>query len=335
MTAHSLKNIGIIGGGSWGTALAQVVRSSGKHASLWVREKEIAEQINLYHQNPTYLPGVKLDVLIKAVLNISDLAMADALLLVVPAQHMRDMCQKIMGRVPHNVPLVICAKGIELKTGLLMSEVVREALPHNPLAVLSGPTFAAEVVAGKPAAVTLAAKDEALALQLAEQLGNERFRTYFSTDLVGVQIGGALKNVLAIAAGIVIGRGLGENARAALITRGLSEIIKFSQALGARSETLMGLSGLGDIVLTCTSLQSRNTALGMALGGGQNLDICMQEQGNRVMEGVSTAKAVLQLSQKHGIEMPIVQCVSSILHEGVDIDQAVQALLARPFRSEG
>jgi len=259
---------------------------------------------------------------------------ADALLLVTPAQHLRSACRSIRPHVAAGVPVVICAKGIELDTGCLMTEAVRAELPDAPLAVLSGPTFAAEVAKGLPTAVTLACADADIGRTLVEAIGGRTFRPYLSDDLVGAQVGGAVKNVLAIACGIVEGRRLGDNARAALITRGLAEIARLGLALGARAETLMGLSGLGDLTLTCSSLQSRNMSLGVALGQGRALAEILGERRS-VAEGVYTAKAVTELAAAKGVDMPICAGVDAILNRGADLDRVIEGLMARPFKSEG
>lgn len=330
---NPIYNLGIIGGGAWGTALAQALRMAGTDVQILAREKKVVEDITLYHHNHDFLPGIKLDVLVKATLNISEMAMKDALLLVVPAQHMRAMCKLLVGRVPKEMPLVICAKGIEAETGKLMGEVVKEILPEHPLAVLSGPTFAAEVAKNLPAAVTIASRDIALARHLAATFGSKTFRPYSSNDMVGVEVAGALKNVIAIGCGIVIGKGLGENARAALMTRGLHEISQLAATMGGKAETLMGLSGLGDLVLTCGSPQSRNMSLGVALGKGRKLQEILAERSS-VTEGVTTSLAALKLAQAHKVDMPIMEAIAAILHKNANIEQTVDALLSRPFRAE-
>lgn len=329
----TLHSIGIIGGGAWGTALAQVLRSAGRQVIIHAREKAVIESVNLYHHNNSYLPNLKLDVLIKATGSMADLALCDALFIVVPAQYMRDTCKHIIGRVPSHTPIVICSKGIENTTGALMHEVAAAVLPEHPLAILSGPTFAAEVAQGLPTAVTIAAKDITLAQRIAEACSNRTFRPYMSDDMTGVELGGALKNVFAIGCGIVVGKGLGENARAALITRGLAEMLKLALACGARPETLAGLSGLGDLVLTCSSTQSRNMTLGIALGKGKPLQAILAER-HGVTEGVETAKAALLLAKSRKIEMPVLHAVHDILHKGVDIDSTIAQLLGRPLKQE-
>jgi glycerol-3-phosphate dehydrogenase (NAD(P)+) len=255
---------------------------------------------------------------------------AEILLLAVPAQHVRATCRALAGMT---VPVVVCAKGIETETGALMSEIVAAELPGAPLAVLSGPTFAAEVANDLPTAVTLAMRDQAQGRALVDALGTRSFRLYLSADVIGAEIGGAVKNVLAIACGIVEGRRLGDNARAAIVTRGLAEMMRLATAKGGRAETLMGLSGLGDLVLTCTATQSRNYSLGLALGRGRALHDILAERVS-VAEGVDSAAATAALARRLTIDMPITDAVDAILHRAAPIDDAVAALLARPFRSE-
>jgi glycerol-3-phosphate dehydrogenase (NAD(P)+) len=330
-----VTGIAIIGGGAWGTALAGVARRAGREAVIWAREAEIVEAINGKHENTAFLPGVALDPGIRATADLAEAASgAKAVLLVAPAQHLRQVGEALAPHLAAGVPVVICAKGIERGSFALMSEALAEAAPGTPLAVLSGPTFAREVAIGLPTAVTLAAADAAIGQGLAALLGGPTFRPYLSSDPVGAQIGGAVKNVLAIACGIVAGRSLGENARAALITRGLAEMVRLGLAKGARSETLMGLSGLGDLVLTCNGEQSRNMSLGMALGRGEALDEILAAR-NSVAEGVATSASVVGLAERLDVDMPISSGVHAILHEGADIDAVIEGLLARPFRAEG
>jgi glycerol-3-phosphate dehydrogenase (NAD(P)+) len=329
-----MQRIGIIGGGAWGTALALTARRAGRDVVLCAREAEVAAAINRDHVNPLFLPGVPLDPDILATTDLAEAAHdAEALLLVPPAQHLRALAATLAAHLRPGVPAVICAKGIEAPSGALLSEVAAECLPQTPLAVLSGPTFAGEVALGSPTAVTLACSDAALGRQIIAALGTRSFRPYLADDVAGAQIGGAVKNVLAIACGIVMGRKLGDNARAALITRGLAEMVRLALAKGGKSETLMGLSGLGDLVLTCTGLQSRNHSLGVALGQGRALGDILAERRS-VAEGVSSAAAAAALAQRLGVDLPITAAVDAILHRGAAIDEAIQGLLARPFRSE-
>lgn len=331
-TPH-FHHFGILGAGAWGTALAAILRRSGRRVTLWAHNAAVAEAINSRHLNTVYLPDVPLDHAIQATVSLAELDACDALLLVTPAQHLRANIRALPALRPE-VPFVICAKGIERGTLALMSEVVAEERPHQPVAVLSGPSFASESARGLPTAATLAIADQKLGRVLAETIGNRSFRPYLSDDLVGVQIGGAIKNVLAVACGIVEGKGLGDNARAAIITRGLSELSRLGQALGGRAETLMGLSGLGDLVLTCTGAQSRNMSLGYALGQGRTLADIMAERKS-VAEGVHTAAAAVALAARHGVELPICAAVHRILDEGAGIESEMTGLLSRPLRQEG
>lgn len=329
----AFETIGIVGGGAWGTALAQSVVKAGRDAQLWAYEYETISDINDHHQNRTYLPGVSLDRKIRATGKLSEIAKTDALLMVVPAQHLRAISRDLAPHLPEGRPVVICAKGIEQKTDKLMGDVLAEALPHAALAVLSGPSFAAEVARGLPAAVTLACQDEDLGRDLAYAIGHTAFRPYWSDDVIGTQIGGAVKNVLAIASGIVLGKALGNSAHAALTTRGFAEMVRLGTALGARPETLSGLSGLGDLLLTCSSTQSRNMSLGKALGEGKTLSEVLGARKS-VSEGVFTASAIAALAETHGLELPICQAVNAVVSDQMGVDEAIEGLLSRPFRSE-
>jgi glycerol-3-phosphate dehydrogenase (NAD(P)+) len=328
-----MQRIGIVGGGAWGTALAVTARRAGRDVVLWAREAEVVTAINRRHENPLFLPDIAIDPAIVATGDIAAAASADAVLLVVPAQHLRATAGALAPALRRDAAVVICAKGVEETSGALMSEVAAAALPGARLAILSGPTFAGEVARGLPTAVTLASADQELGGALIAALGTRSFRPYLGDDVVGAEIGGAVKNVLAIACGIVAGRRLGDNARAALITRGLAEMVRLARAKGGRAETLMGLSGLGDLTLTCTALQSRNHSLGFALGEGTALDDILGRRRS-VAEGVSSAAAVAALASRLGVDMPIVAAVDAILHHGADIDQSIASLLARPFRGE-
>jgi glycerol-3-phosphate dehydrogenase (NAD(P)+) len=328
-----MERIGIIGGGAWGTALALTAARAGRRVVLWAREGEVVDGINRDHENAAFLPGVRLAAEIRATTDPGEAAKADGVLLVAPAQHLRAMAAALAPSLTAATPVVVCAKGIEEASGALLSEVVAATLPRSPLALLSGPTFAAEVARGLPTAVTLACADAELGRRLIAALGTRTFRPYLSDDVVGAEIGGAVKNVLAIACGIVRGRGLGDNARAALITRGLAEMVRLALAKGGRAETLMGLSGLGDLVLTCSSLQSRNHSLGVALGEGRSLAAILAERRS-VAEGVTSAAAAVALARRLDVEMPITEAVDAILHGGAAVDAAIDALLSRPFRSE-
>jgi glycerol-3-phosphate dehydrogenase (NAD(P)+) len=330
-----MQKIAVIGAGAWGTALAAVAKRAGRDVRLWAREPDVVSAINARHENEAYLAGIALDPDIVATNDLEDAAAnAEAVLLVTPAQHTRAVAAELSALVPQSVPTLICSKGIEEGTGKLMSEVLVELAPGRAVGVLSGPSFAGEVAQGLPTAITLATEAEGLGRTLVNTLGGPTFRPYWSPDVIGAQIGGAVKNVMAIACGIVEGRKMGDNARAALITRGLAEMVRLGLTKGARSDTLFGLSGLGDLVLTCTGPQSRNMSLGMALGAGETLDAILAQR-NTVAEGVYTATSVTALADRLKVEMPIASAVNAILHEGAAIDEAVAGLLARPFKTEG
>lgn len=323
-----MRTVGIVGAGAWGTALAQAAAHGDLDVLLWDRDPEVAAAIRATRRNPKRLQEIVLSPRVAASADLATLGAADVLLLTVPAQTLRGVVPLLP---PGNAPCVICAKGLEQATGRRLSEVFAEEAPDRALAVLSGPNFAREVAQGLPAATTLACQNPALGRTLAESLSSERFRVYRTDDVVGVEIGGAVKNVLAIAAGIVTGLSLGENARAGLITRGLAELTRLGEALGARPETLAGLSGLGDAILTCTSLTSRNTALGHAIGHGADP---RGDPAAPLAEGAFTAAAVARLSREHGIEMPIVEAVDAILAGRLAADEAVDQLMRRPLRAE-
>jgi glycerol-3-phosphate dehydrogenase (NAD(P)+) len=329
-----MKRLAVIGGGAWGTALAVVASRAGADVVLWARDPAIVTAINERHENPVYLPGIALDPAIPATADPeAALNHAEAALLVVPAQFMRGVLGVLEPLLPPGMPLLLCAKGIEIESLRTISELAQELVPSSPLAVLSGPSFAGEVARDLPTAVTIASGEPELAEVFMAALGTARFRPYGSHDPIGVEIGGAVKNVLAIACGIVEGRGLGDNARAALVTRGLSEMIRLGVAKGAQPDTFRGLSGLGDLVLTCTAGQSRNYTLGLALGRGRSLDEALGGRRS-VVEGVATAAAVARLAARLDVEMPITAAVEGVLHRGVPIEAMIEALLSRPYRSE-
>ena len=329
----AIKSIGVLGTGAWGTALAVAAVRAGAEVTLWARRAELAEAIAASRENAAYLPAVQLDPTIRVTASLDQVTACEALLLVVPAQKLRAIAERLRQHLAPGQPLVICAKGIERRSGALMSEVLAENLPGQPQAVLSGPSFAAEVAQDLPTAVTLAANDIALGEALGARLGSRRFRIDLSDDPVGAEIGGAVKNVIAIACGIVAGRGLGDNARAALITRALAEVARLGRAKGAKAETFMGLSGLGDLLLTCSSTQSRNFSLGLALGEGQSLDALMRDRSS-VVEGVFTTEAVLKMAETLGIDLPICRAVDAVVNRGAEIGTTIEQLLARPFKSE-
>ncbi len=327
------NKIGVIGAGAWGTTLANMFRYIGRDAMLWAYEQTVVDSINKTHENAEYLRNVQLEQHLKATKDLTAFADCEALFLAAPAQHLDGIAKSLAGSVKRGAPIVICSKGIDAKTGGFMSEIVGQHLPHSPIGVLSGPTFAPEVVRGQPTAVVIAFKDELFARDIGESIGSMRFRPYTSTDVIGVQVGGALKNVIAIAAGIIIGKGFGENARAALVTRGLAEMTRFATALGGKQETLRGLSGMGDLMLTAGSTQSRNMSLGVALGRGDMLEKIMSVR-HTVAEGVATSSATLIRAGRHNVEMPITEAVHKILHKGGDIIKEMEALLTRPFKAE-
>lgn len=329
-----MKRFAVIGAGAWGTALAIIAQRAGAIPVLWARDPDLVASINQRHENPIYLPGIALDPAVAATGDMeAAMVGADAALLVVPAQYLRGVLDRLRRIIPQGLPLLHCAKGIEAGSLATMSQIAAEILPASPFAVLSGPSFAAEVARGLPTAVTIASADATLADRFAAALGSSHFRPYLSSDPIGAEIGGAVKNVLAIACGIVVGRGLGANARAALITRGLAEMVRLGLSQGARAETFCGLSGLGDLVLTCTAEQSRNYALGLALGRGQSRDAALAGRRS-VVEGVATAAAIAALAARLGIEMPISEAVDAVLHRGEPIDAMTDRLLRRPYRAE-
>lgn len=328
------KRFGVIGGGAWGTALASALVRADRDVLLWAREEKVAASITENNQNKAYLPDVDLDPALKATSDLNDLASCDAWLWVVPVQFSRAAAEKIAKiNASKDIPILLCSKGIELGSHKLPSKVMEETLPGHPVAILSGPSFAIEVAKNQPTALTLACEDKALGVALCHAISSPAFRPYYSADVIGAQIGGAIKNVMAIATGICAGCQMGENARAALITRGLAEMMRFGQALGAKHETLMGLSGQGDLVLTCSSTQSRNMSLGYALGQGQTLEDILADR-KTVAEGVPTAAAAAEVAQKHDVEMPIVAAVDAVLNKGADVQDVIQKLLARPLKAE-
>ncbi|KQZ30936.1 glycerol-3-phosphate dehydrogenase [Mesorhizobium sp. Root552] len=318
----------VLGGGAWGTALGLAMLRAGHSVRLWARDAQMVASIGR-GENPRYLPGIPLDKGISATTDIGEaLSGTDCVLVVTPAQSLRAVLAQAKPHIPLGVPLVLCAKGIERETGALLSSIVTETLPENPVAVLSGPSFAVDVARGLPTAVVVAANKEALATELAARFSAQNLRCYSSDDVTGVEIGGALKNVFAIAAGAVTGAGLGASAQAAMVTRGFVELRRIGAAFGARPETLMGLSGLGDLLLTCSSTQSRNFAYGLALGRGESL------AGRPLAEGVATAAIAARIAAERGVDAPIISAAAAILDGTVTIDQAVSALMARPLKNE-
>ena len=322
--------LGVIGGGAWGTALAQVAAAGGEETLLWALEPEVVDSVNRVHENTTYLAGVPLSSAIRATGDLADLDTCDALLVVTPAQHMRSVLEQLRDC---GKPLILCSKGIEEKSGALLHQVAKDTCRNAQIAVLSGPTFAHEVAKGLPTAVTLAADEADLGERLRQRIARPTFRIYLSDDLAGAEIGGAVKNVLAIACGVVEGKRLGQNARAALIGRGFAEMTRFGLAHGARRETLAGLSGLGDLVLTCSSTSSRNYSLGLGIGQGRSAAELLSDR-KTVAEGAFTAPVLARIAQQEGIDMPIVQAVAALVGGRADVDQVLGELLSRPPKAE-
>ncbi|MCV0414406.1 MAG: NAD(P)-dependent glycerol-3-phosphate dehydrogenase [Brevundimonas sp.] len=327
------RTAGVIGAGAWGTALAQVCARAGLAVTLQAREAEVIDSIAARRVNEAFLPGVELDPAIRATSDMAELAGCDLILAVPPAQHMRATLAAFAPHARPEVPIVLCSKGIERGSLKLMTDVLSETLPEATAAVLSGPSFAAEVARGLPSAVTLACADAALGEALLNTLSAPAFRPYLATDLIGAEAGGALKNVLAIACGIVEGRQLGRSAHAAVITRGFAEMTRLAVALGGEAETVAGLCGLGDLVLTCSSPQSRNMSLGLALGQGQSVEQALAGKRS-VAEGYESAPAVRDLAARLGVEMPIAEITAALLAGETTVDGAIEALLSRPLKAE-
>jgi glycerol-3-phosphate dehydrogenase (NAD(P)+) len=328
-----VKTVGVLGGGAWGTALAQVCARAGLAPTLWAHEAEVVAQINAAHENQLFLPGVTLDPAVRATAHLADVGQCDFILAAAPAQHLRGVLREFALLARLGLPIVLCAKGIEQGSLKLMTQVLAETLVAAAPAVLSGPSFAGEVARGLPTAITLASPDADLAKALAEAIATPAFRPYISADMIGAEAGGAIKNVLAIACGIVEGRGRGRSAHAALVTRGFAELTRLAVALGGKAETVAGLCGLGDLVLTCSSAQSRNMSVGLALGRGESLEAALAGKLS-VAEGVASAPAVRQLARKLGVVAPISDAVAAILAGEVGVDAAIAGLLARPLKSE-
>jgi len=326
------NHVAVVGAGAWGTALALVAARAGRNVTLWSRETEVAEAIRTIHVNARFLPDVPLPANIVATANIADASRADAVLLTSPAQHVRAVAAEIAQTLTPQTPLVLCAKGIERGSGKLLTEVLVEAAPQAEPAILSGPSFARDVARDLPTAITIAAQKD-VAFRLAATLGHAGFRPYASEDLTGVALGGAAKNVYAIGCGIVAGMGLGENARAALLTRSFAELCRLGAAMGARNETLMGLSGLGDLVLTASSLSSRNYSFGFQLGEG-HARAELLAPGHPLAEGVETAAALVARAARHKIELPVAEAIADVLTGKLDLAHALPRLMARPLKAE-
>lgn len=326
----TIQRIAVLGGGAWGTALALTSARAGRDVTLWEHEPGNAANLEQKRESK-FLPGVRLDDSIKITRDLGAAAGTDAILIVVPAQAMRSVVTSLASSIAAQTPLIACAKGIERGTHKFMTEIVTECAPKALPAILSGPSFAADVARGLPTAVTVAATDAGIARDLAHAFSAGTFRPYHSTDVRGVELGGATKNVLAIAAGIVTGRGLGASASAALTTRGFAELVRFGKACGAKTETMMGLSGLGDLILTCSTPQSRNFSCGVALGKGEKPDSAAH---GKLAEGVFTAPVLLEMAREKNVEMPISSAVAAVLSGKISVDEAIESLLTRPLKSE-
>ena len=331
--AKTFQNFGVIGGGAWGTALAQTLASSGREVTIWAFEADCVEAINKKRENTLFLPGVALNAAIKATGEIGELGACDAVLSVAPAQHTRKILKGYAPLAVDGQTVVLCSKGIEISTRSFMSDVLADVMPRAQAAVLSGPSFAIDVAKGLPTAVTLACADEADGQALVKAIAAPTFRPYYSNDVLGAEIGGAVKNVLAIVCGIVLGKGLGRSAHAAIIARGFAEMTRLGTALGCKPETLTGMSGLGDLVLTCSSEQSRNMSCGLAMGRGKSAEDILADRST-VTEGVATAPALKQMAHEHNVEMPICTAMADILSGALSVDAAITALLSRDHKSE-
>ncbi len=329
-----MTKIGVIGAGAWGTALAHALANEGKEVTLWARTPEIVATIEAMHENDKYLPGIRLNETLKTTESLTKAANADVILIVTPAQHVRKTLEALKADAGNgDKPVIICSKGIELESGLLLSQVAKQVLPNGKVAIMTGPTFASEIAKGHPSAMTLAMEDKDVGKKLCETIGVRSLRLYYSDDVIGTQIGGAVKNVIAIACGAVIGRGLGESSRAALVTRGLAEMGRLAFAMGAQKETLMGMCGVGDMILTCSSMQSRNYSFGIEIGQGKSPQEILESR-NAVTEGFYTSKALMTLAKKNAVDMPICESVYECLNEGLDFKNAIEKMLDRPVRKE-
>ena len=326
----TIQRVAVLGGGAWGTALALTCARAGRNVTLWEYEPGNAASLEEKRES-RFLPGVRIDNEIKVTRDLGDTANSDAILVVVPAQAVRSVVTSLASLVAKHTPLIACAKGIEHGTHKFITEIIAECAPAAVPAIMSGPSFAADVARGMPTAVTVAASDGKIALDLAHALSAGTFRPYHSTDVRGVELGGATKNVLAIAAGIVTGKGLGASASAALTTRGFAELVRFGKACGARTETMMGLSGLGDLILTCGTPQSRNFSCGVALGKGEKPDTAAH---GKLAEGIFTAPVLLEMAREKNVEMPISVAVAAVLSGKLSVDEAIESLLTRPLKSE-
>lgn len=328
-------HVGVIGGGAWGTALAILANRAGSRVTLGTRNTNVIQSVRERRSNEVYLPSIYLDPNIHVTDKLNEACRCDVLIMAVPSHVLRSGCIAVSDMLGAGVPIVIASKGIERGSLMLMSEVAHDLLPKNPIGIISGPNFAEEAAHGTPTATTFASQDTKLLDLLTYALGGKLFRPYLTDDVIGTQIGGAVKNVIAIACGIATGRGLGENTRAALVTRGFAEMARLAQAKGGRAETLMGLSGLGDLILTCGTAKSRNTAFGIAVGQGTSKEELLQMRGRGATEGVVSAESVSKLAKKHDLDLPICDAVYRILYEDADIAQVINGLLERPFTNDG
>lgn len=335
MTHSTHYHVGIIGGGAWGTALAVIANRAGSRVVLCTRNNNVLQSIHNRRANDVYLPSVFIDPAIQVTDKIADICRCDVLIFAVPSHILRSACITVSDTLDVSVGLAIASKGIERGSLMLMSEVVRDLLPKNPVAVISGPNFAEEAARGSPTATTIASENAELLDMLAFAIGGRLFRPYLSNDIIGAQIGGAVKNVIAIACGIAMGRKLGENTKAALITRGFAEIVRLAKAKGGKQETLMGLAGMGDLILTCGSLTSRNFSFGVAIGQGKSKEEILTSRGRGATEGVVTTESVIRLARKLGVDMPICEAVYRVLYENANLDHVIADLLERPFSNEG
>lgn len=327
-------SVGIVGGGAWGTALSVIANRAGSRVILGTRNPNVIHTIEDHRMNDIYLPSVFIDPDIQVTEKFGDVCRSDIVIMAMPSHILRTACILLSDLLNTEVPIVIACKGIERGSLMLMSEVAQSILPHNKIAVLSGPNFADDAAKGLPTATTIASADQELIDKVIYAFGGRLFRPYASDDVIGAQVGGAVKNIIAIACGIAAGKNFGENARAALVTRGFAEIARLTVAKGGKYETLMGLSGLGDLILTCGSVKSRNMSFGLALGQGKSKDEILSGRGRGATEGVFAAESIAKLAKKHDVSMPICEAVYRILYEGADIDRVINELLERPFTSE-
>lgn len=330
-----VMHVGVLGAGAWGTALAVLANRAASRVTLWTRNANVLEAVEQRRYNEVYLPNIFIDPSISVTDSLAEVCKCDVLILCIPAQSLRSTCIALSDQLPSSVPLVIATKGIERGSLMLMSELVNSILPENPVAILSGPNFADEAAKGLPTATTIACSDAVLGERLMYVIGGKLFRPYLTDDVIGTQIGGAVKNVIAIACGISVGCELGENAKAALITRGLAEMARLCKAKGGQTQTLMGLSGIGDLMLTCGSPKSRNMALGLELGSSKlSVETVLAKPRFGVTEGVGTADSVSHLAQNLGVAMPICDAIHGILKGRLSVKETIQKMLDRPFSTE-